>query len=115
MAKPGRQPGTPKTGGRKKGTPNRVTRLIAETLQAEHVDPIIGMARMAKNTKLAPELRFRAYAQLAEYLHPKRKAVELSAPGGGPVELADVSSAKDRILRRIAEMAQPPTTEPSSS
>lgn len=32
MARPGRKPGTPKTGGRKKGTPNKINATIKEAV-----------------------------------------------------------------------------------
>ena len=37
------------------------------------------MAQIAMNEAHTPELRGRMYAELATYLYPKRKAVELAA------------------------------------
>jgi len=68
-----------KTGGRLKGTPNKLTRDVAECLASLACDPITGMAQIAKNPKNTPELRLRAYAELAAYCYPKRKAVEIRA------------------------------------
>lgn len=34
----------------------------------------------------APELRGKMLAELAQYVAPKRKAIEHSGPGGGPIE-----------------------------
>jgi len=37
------------------------------------------MARLAMDEKNMPELRGRMYAELASYLYPKRKAIELAS------------------------------------
>jgi hypothetical protein len=44
------------------------------------------MARIATNEKHSPELRGRVYAELAQYLYPKRKAVELAADPATPAQ-----------------------------
>jgi hypothetical protein len=67
-----------KTGGRLKGTPNRRTAEVAERLAVLGCDPIEGMARIAMDTSNAPELRGRMYAELAQYVAPKRKALDLN-------------------------------------
>ena len=71
-----------KTGGRKAGTPNKRTLELVERLEALGCDPIEGMAQLAMNPSTAPELRGRMFAELAGYLHPKRKAVEVKADEG---------------------------------
>jgi hypothetical protein len=87
-----------KTGGRKAGTPNRKTGEIGELLEALGCNPIEGMAKIAQNLKNSAELRGRMYAELAQYVYPKRKAVEQSfvdAEGRDrPVMLSDI----DRII-----------------
>jgi len=40
-------------------------------------DPIAGLAGIAMAPETAPELKVRCYAELAQYVHAKRKAVEL--------------------------------------
>jgi hypothetical protein len=77
--KGGRPLGVPKTGGRKKGTPNKATLTVAEKLEALGCDPIEGMARIAMDEKNSPETRGRYYSELAQYLYPKRKPVDLSS------------------------------------
>jgi hypothetical protein len=67
-----------KTGGRVAGTPNRKTREVTELLESLGCDPIEGMARIAMNEAHSPELRGRMFAELAQYVAPKRKAVEHS-------------------------------------
>jgi hypothetical protein len=74
-----------KTGGRKAGTPNKRTSELAERLGAIGCDPIEGMARLALNSENPPELRGRMFAELAGYLYPKRKAVEVKSDDGPSV------------------------------
>lgn len=72
----------PKQGGRKAGTPNKRTVEVQEKLARLKCDPIAGMARLAMDKKNPPELRGRMFAELAQYIAPKRKALEHSADGG---------------------------------
>jgi hypothetical protein len=68
-----------KTGGRTAGTPNKRTAEVAAKLAALGCDPIAGMARIAMDEANPIELRARMYSELAAYVAPKRKAVELSS------------------------------------
>jgi hypothetical protein len=68
--------------GRPKGALNKRTLAIIEKLATERCDPIVGMARLAMNTKNPVELRARMFAELAQYIAPKRKALEHSAEPG---------------------------------
>jgi hypothetical protein len=72
-----------KTGGRQVGTPNRRTQEVREQLIGLGCDPIEGMARLALDPSNSPELRARMYAELAQYVAPKRKSVDLSSTTGG--------------------------------
>jgi hypothetical protein len=71
-----------KTGGRIKGTPNKKTGELAERLVALGCDPIEGMAQLALDKGNPPEMRGRMFAELAGYLYPKRKAVEVKSDDG---------------------------------
>ena len=66
-----------KTGGRIAGTPNKATQFISEKLANLGCDPIEGMVLIAQDASNAPELRARMFAELAQYIAPKRKAVEI--------------------------------------
>ena len=78
MAGGGAKPGE-RRGGRKPGVPNRRTVEVAEKLAELACDPIRGMAMLAMDTSVCPELRGRLYSELAQYVAPKRKAIEHSA------------------------------------
>ncbi len=69
-------------GGRQKGTPNKATADISARLEALGCDPIAGMARLALDEANSPELRGKMFSELAQYVAPKRKAIEHSAEPG---------------------------------
>jgi hypothetical protein len=87
-----------KTGGRTAGTPNRKTQEISALLDSLGCDPIEGMAKIAMNESHTPELRGRMYAELAQYVYPKRKAVELA---GDPVGSASQSKLVVEFVRAV--------------
>jgi len=60
-----------------------------DLLESLACNPIEGMARMAMDEKHPPQLRGRMYAELAQYVYPKRKAIEHKgdAPDGPTMEV----------------------------
>jgi hypothetical protein len=74
-----------KTGGRVRGTPNRRTHYIEALLAHIGCDPIEGMARIAMDSQNPIEIRARMYAELAQYVAPKRKAVQIASDSSSPV------------------------------
>jgi len=67
--------------GRKKGTPNKRTQDVMERLKELNCDPIEGMAKIAKIAMTEGEeqdlqLAGQMYKELAQYIAPKRKAIE---------------------------------------
>jgi hypothetical protein len=98
--------------GRKKGVPNKATLDIQARLAALGCDPIAGMALIAMDTASPLELRGRMYSELAQYVAPKRKAVEMSGPDGGPVAIEGVSrpprvSREEWLRQRESELGAP--------
>lgn len=83
--------------GRKKGVPNKLTSDVAERLAALGCDPIAGMANMAMDEDAPREIRLRAYAELAQYTAPKRKAVDMSSSDGS------VSTGPHEIIVRVVK------------
>ena len=113
----GSKPGE-RRGGRVKGTPNKATQDVQAKLAAIGCDPFEGMAKLASGevpclmcresghlpsgdpcpkclgtgAEVVPvEVRGRMHSELAQYVAPKRKAVEMSGPNGGAVQVEDVS------------------------
>ena len=68
----------PRTGGRKKGTPNKKTLEVHERISALDYDPITTMVKISQqamddeNYALAGQMA----KELAQYVYPKRKAIE---------------------------------------
>jgi hypothetical protein len=81
MAGGGSKPGK-RRGGRQRGSPNKRTLVVIERLAALRCDPIVGMACITMDEKAPPAIRARMYAELAQYIAPKRKALEHSAEPG---------------------------------
>jgi len=101
-----------KTGGRVAGTPNKRTQEVMERLDALGCDPIEGMARIAMVEANAPEWRGRMFAELAEYVAPKREAVEHSAEDGmasvtfswlNSQDVVPTDELVDQVLQRVAD------------
>lgn len=73
-----RPQGLSKTGGRRKGTPNRKTVELADQLLANGIDVVTELV------KTLPDLDAKDKANillnLMNFLHPKRKAIEVRTP-----------------------------------
>lgn len=67
------------------GVPNRRTADLTARLEQLGCDPIEGMALLAMDLNNPPELRGRMYAELAQYVAPKRRALDLSTNNMPPV------------------------------
>jgi hypothetical protein len=78
-----------KTGGRTKGTVNKdkahFLSLLAEKWPNYH--PVIAMAGIANDETVDLEMRFAAHKEVAQYVEPKRKAIEHTGAEGGPMAL----------------------------
>ena len=66
--------GHTKTGGRKKGTPNKRTADIIERLKGED---IVGSLLEIAHTTEKEETKVTVYKELLKYVYPQRKAVEI--------------------------------------
>lgn len=76
-----------KTGGRAAGTPNKRTTDVLDRLQQLGCDPIEGMALIAMDANNPPELRGRMFSELAQYVAPKRRALDMDSPSTAPVTI----------------------------
>jgi hypothetical protein len=88
-----------KTGGRKKGTPNKrtVERAKAiDAIKASGRDPITFFSDLLRNEEAPLNLRFQAAKELAPYVHPKLASVE-SRP---------CSMSHEERLERLLKMAE---------
>lgn len=108
--KVGRPPGTPRTGGRLKGTPNKTEdqRLnVWKTLAHLDYDAIDELVTVARKEGTTDELRVRIAEGFMRYIYPQRKAIEfvddtevVEGKGGSK------SMPLARLLTALAEAAQ---------
>lgn len=119
MATPGKKPGSPKTGGRQKGTPNKnkseflelLNEAAAEVAKRSTNPEVKNLAKNGLNplfelTEIYFELKALGAAAMGprqeilvktlEYSYPKKKAVEVSGPDGGAIEV-DLGPAADKF------------------
>lgn len=110
MAKAGRPKGTPKTGGRKRGTPNKRTEDLVERIKeamGEDWCPIVALARIAEDEETSLDMRVKCLSEIAPYLQPKRKATEHNV-GKTLEELVmsysadQAETARERVAQQIA-------------
>jgi hypothetical protein len=91
-------------------TPNRKNGEITELLNSLGCNRIEGMARIATDEKHSRELRGRMFAELAQYVYPKRKAVELAAdpvtPQQSKLVVEFVGARPDERRRKRSQPAQ---------
>lgn len=80
--------GKRKGAGRKKGQPNKKSADIAAKLDALDCDPIEGMAIIAKEAMAIKDypLAGSMFKELAQYVAPKRKAIEVSGDADNPIK-----------------------------
>ena len=82
-----------KYGGRVKGTPNKSSQTIMDKLSDLNCDPIEGMATIARKAMDEGEfiLAGTMYRELAQYVAPKRKSVEMNTHVSFEQKLHDMS------------------------
>lgn len=110
--------GQSRTGGRKKGTPNKLTKELQELTEKLGIDPFEVLLRLAagdwrglgypkgiaigpfgiKCPTIDPSVRAKAASEACSYLFPKRKAIEHSVPG---IEDAIRGLSDDQLDDRI--------------
>jgi hypothetical protein len=66
-----------KTGGRKKGSLNKITSLMKESVAATGETPLAYMLRMMRDPDQPPERRDEMAKAAAPYLHPKLSSVDM--------------------------------------
>lgn len=82
-----KQMGSPKTGGRRSGTPNKKSVAMAEILESCGLDPVKKLVNEILPA-LEPEGQAKVLLELTTYLYPKRKAIEVSGPSGANIPVS---------------------------
>lgn len=94
MAKRGRKPGTPKTGGRKAGTPNKQTQSFRESLDSLGFDVAAEAVELYRYGDVPPSLKVALLEMIASYTLYKPKPPEESQ---NPMESVPHMSDEDAI------------------
>ncbi len=89
-----------KTGGRRKGTPNKVTAEIRDAAQQYTVEALEGLAQIARNSD-SDAAKVAAWKAILDRGHGRpAQEVVLGGPEGGAIEVKEVSMIE--VARRIA-------------
>ena len=81
--------------GRPKGSLGEKTKAVQAKLEELGCDPIEALANISMDNSNTPELRFQANKELAQYVAPKRKAIEMDANLDGGLKVNLVQFAKE--------------------
>jgi hypothetical protein len=108
--------GTPKSGGRKKGIPNKKSVARTEAIEASGLTPLEFMIQCMRNGAMPEDFRLDAAKAAAPYVHPKLTSVELKGDPNAPVEVHHTvdafTSRISRLSARNAEDEGDPDAEP---
>ena len=81
--------------GRPKGSLGEKTKAVQAKLEELGCDPIEALANISMDNSNTPELRFQANKELAQYVAPKRKAVELEGMIDGGLNVSVVKFTEE--------------------
>ena len=95
-----------KTGGRKKGTPNKRTQAVIDKLEELGCDPIEGMVRIAEDENNPVEVRVQCYKELAQYTAPKMRTVQHTTEEQPPVTREQLVSRLRELVSRNPELLE---------
>lgn len=73
-------------------------KAVAEVLRDRGFDPTVELVKILEGNTLDADVRARMLTTLMEYVHPKKKSVELTGAEGGPIQIENVS---DQALVKI--------------
>jgi hypothetical protein len=97
--------GLPKTGGRKRGTPNKASAAREAAVQASGLTPLKYMLRVMRDEKATTELRLDAAARAAPYVHPRLSSVAVENKDGQPFAISveqQQREAEERARQAVA-------------
>jgi len=96
--------GRPKTGGRKKGTPNKATAKREAEIAASGLTPLDYMLKVMRNPREDKDRRLDAAGKAAQYVHPKLAAITHKGDAKAPVTIVDMDAKQfEAIARKIAQ------------
>ena len=74
-----------KTGGRKRGVPNKATQAKAAEIAASGLTPLDFMLQKMRDEGADEAVRLDAAKSAAPYVHPRLAAIEHTGPDRGPI------------------------------
>lgn len=91
--------------GRKKGTPNAPRRQLKELMQKYYpnYDPVVQMAGLAQNPDIPLQYRIACATQVAMYIHPRLKALEVSGEVTHTLEKTIMEAYQQRTTIRTID------------
>lgn len=103
-----------KTGGRRRGTPNRITAAWREAAIASGLTPLDYMLLVMRDESNPTELRLDAAARAAPFVHPRLAAVEVVRSPSEPTP--EEAAEKRRLVEKImAALQRKPEIEASAN
>ncbi len=97
---PGRKKGTPKTGGRRKGTLNKVTVAVREAALQHGPAAVAELARLMTEGR-TDQVRIAACREILDRAYGKsRQSVEHTGHDAGPIVVKEISDKEK--MRRLA-------------
>ena len=80
--------GLPKTGGRRRGTPNKASAAREAEIRASGPTPLDYMLQVMRDEEAPTELRLDAAARAAPYVHPRLSSVAVENKDGQPFAIS---------------------------
>lgn len=71
--------------GRRKGIPNRKTKIFCDLLSKNNIDIIYELCKIIKEKDTPPALRATILLDLMNYQYPKQRALSVTGEDGEPV------------------------------
>lgn len=90
MAIRGKKPGSPKTGGRKKGSLDKPKQDLIERIKSKFPNycPVEAMCKIAQDELNEVNIRLTANKEVSQYIYPKLKSIDHNHGGqdGNPIK-----------------------------
>jgi hypothetical protein len=96
--------GKPKTGGRKKGTPNRASTVREAEIKASGQTPLDYLLGVMRSKATPEAMRLDAAKAAAPYVHPKLSSVELKGDPENPVEQRVTVVDEKQVAAAVAKV-----------
>lgn len=100
-----------KTGGRKKGTPNRTTARREKEIAKSGITPLDYMLKVMRNCKADASRRDDMAKAAVPYVHPKLASTQHT--GGGPIQTMDITKLSADELDKLEAILGPLVLGPS--